>query len=244
MLPYAVQPGHAWLTQHYKWGLDRLLLEHGHSHAIIIEDDMLFSPDFLQLFEATAELLEADSSLWCISSWNDNGLKHFDWDAQRLVSPAVQLCLRLCLHKMQDMLASIMVALCKSHLLCCVPFCVSQLCACTPATQRMPKHSGCAAAESRPADASCPGLQFRTSYFPGLGWMMRRELWAELSPKFPRQAWDHWMRLPSTAQGTLVWLVVPQCFKLLVSAGGIELGAQALNCQPRVSAMLSLRACD
>ena len=43
--------------------------------------------------------------------------------------------------------------------------------------------------------------QFRTSYFPGLGWMMRRQLWEELSPKFPRQAWDHWFRLPTTAQG-------------------------------------------
>ena len=47
-------------------------------------------------------------------------------------------------------------------------------------------------------------MQFRTSYFPGLGWMMRRQLWEELSPKFPRQAWDHWFRLPTTAQGQLL----------------------------------------
>lgn len=38
------QPGHAWLAQHYKWGLDRLFLKGGHSHAVIVEDDMLFSP--------------------------------------------------------------------------------------------------------------------------------------------------------------------------------------------------------
>lgn len=48
---------------------------------------MLFSPDFLTYFEATAHLLEADPSLWCISTWNDNGLTYFDWDPQKLVRP-------------------------------------------------------------------------------------------------------------------------------------------------------------
>lgn len=32
-----VQPGHAWLSQHYKWGLDKVFWEQNHSHAIIIE---------------------------------------------------------------------------------------------------------------------------------------------------------------------------------------------------------------
>jgi hypothetical protein len=27
---------------------------------------------------------------------------------------------------------------------------------------------------------------FRTSYFPGLGWMLRKELWDELGPKWPK----------------------------------------------------------
>lgn len=46
---------------------------------------MLFSPDFLHFFAATAVLLEQDPSLWCISTWNDNGLKTFDWDPMRMV---------------------------------------------------------------------------------------------------------------------------------------------------------------
>lgn len=50
---YALQPGHAWLSQHYKWGLNRIFLEEGHSHVIIIEDDMIFSPDFLTFFQVT-----------------------------------------------------------------------------------------------------------------------------------------------------------------------------------------------
>ena len=47
-----LQPGHAWLSQHYKWALDRVFLERGHSHVVIVEDDMVFSPDFLILFQA------------------------------------------------------------------------------------------------------------------------------------------------------------------------------------------------
>ena len=36
--------------------------------------------------QATAPLLEEDSSLWCVSSWNDNGLAALDWRPDRLVS--------------------------------------------------------------------------------------------------------------------------------------------------------------
>ncbi len=46
-----LQAGHAWLSQHYRWGLSKLFEEKGHTHAIILEDDMLFSPDFLTMFE-------------------------------------------------------------------------------------------------------------------------------------------------------------------------------------------------
>ncbi|KAI3435729.1 hypothetical protein D9Q98_001787 [Chlorella vulgaris] len=114
------QAGHAWLAQHYKWGLDRVFLERGHSHVVVVEDDMLFSPDFLLYFRATAPLLDADPTLWCVSSWNDNGFAaSHEWNVSRLL---------------------------------------------------------------------------RTSYFPGLGWMMKRQLWLELGPSWPLDHWDHWMR--------------------------------------------------
>eukprot|EP00242_Pyramimonas_sp_CCMP2087_P010146 CAMPEP_0198208766 /NCGR_PEP_ID=MMETSP1445-20131203/12114_1 /TAXON_ID=36898 /ORGANISM="Pyramimonas sp., Strain CCMP2087" /LENGTH=230 /DNA_ID=CAMNT_0043882301 /DNA_START=163 /DNA_END=851 /DNA_ORIENTATION=+ len=67
------QPGHAYVAQHYKWALDRVFHDLNHSHAILVEDDMLFAIDFLRYFEATAPLLEIDPTIWCISSWNDNG---------------------------------------------------------------------------------------------------------------------------------------------------------------------------
>lgn len=41
--------------------------------------------DFLLYFEATAPLLDADPSLWCVSSWNDNGFeKGHGWDVRGL----------------------------------------------------------------------------------------------------------------------------------------------------------------
>ncbi|UMM42413.1 hypothetical protein L5515_018252 [Caenorhabditis briggsae] len=39
-------------------------------------------------------------------------------------------------------------------------------------------------------------LVWRTDFFPGLGWMLSRELWEELSPGFPVAYWDDWMRKP------------------------------------------------
>jgi hypothetical protein len=35
----------------------------------------------------------------------------------------------------------------------------------------------------------------RTGFFPGLGWLLTRQLWeTELSQKWPSEHWDHWMR--------------------------------------------------
>lgn len=113
------QSAAAWLAQHFRYALERVLVERNHSHVIILEDDMLFAADFLALFEATAPLLERDPTLWCVSSWNDNGFTHLSLNASRL---------------------------------------------------------------------------FRAGYFPGLGWMMRRELWLEIRERWPLQHWDHWMR--------------------------------------------------
>ena len=113
------------IASHYKFALDSVFAM-GLSHAIVLEDDLLVSPDFLRMFEALAPVLDADSSVMCISSFNDNGFSHL-------------------------------------HL---------------------------------PSN-----LFMRTRYFPGLGWMMRSDVWHELSPKFPLEAWDHWMRVDSQHKG-------------------------------------------
>lgn len=35
---------------------------------------------------------------------------------------------------------------------------------------------------------------YRTDFFPGLGWMLTKELWQELSPSWPEAYWDDWLR--------------------------------------------------
>nr|XP_061808957.1 alpha-1,3-mannosyl-glycoprotein 2-beta-N-acetylglucosaminyltransferase b isoform X3 [Nerophis lumbriciformis] len=45
-------------------------------------------------------------------------------------------------------------------------------------------------------DPSRAGLLHRTDFFPGLGWMLLKEVWDELEPKWPSAFWDDWMRLP------------------------------------------------
>ncbi|XP_076006358.1 alpha-1,3-mannosyl-glycoprotein 2-beta-N-acetylglucosaminyltransferase a [Genypterus blacodes] len=45
-------------------------------------------------------------------------------------------------------------------------------------------------------DPSQANLLYRTDFFPGLGWMLRREVWEELEPKWPASFWDDWMRQP------------------------------------------------
>jgi hypothetical protein len=42
----------------------------------MVEDDFLFSPDFLDYFTGVGPLLERDpSTTFVLSAWNDNGLK-------------------------------------------------------------------------------------------------------------------------------------------------------------------------
>ncbi|KAJ7991809.1 hypothetical protein DPEC_G00287720 [Dallia pectoralis] len=45
-------------------------------------------------------------------------------------------------------------------------------------------------------DPGKPELLYRTDFFPGLGWMLQRDVWAELEPKWPAAFWDDWMRHP------------------------------------------------
>ncbi|XP_018609913.1 alpha-1,3-mannosyl-glycoprotein 2-beta-N-acetylglucosaminyltransferase b [Scleropages formosus] len=45
-------------------------------------------------------------------------------------------------------------------------------------------------------DPGQAALLYRTDFFPGLGWMLLKELWEELEPKWPAAFWDDWMRQP------------------------------------------------
>ncbi|XP_021911815.1 alpha-1,3-mannosyl-glycoprotein 2-beta-N-acetylglucosaminyltransferase isoform X2 [Carica papaya] len=46
-----------------------------------------------------------------------------------------------------------------------------------------------------------PYALYRSDFFPGLGWMLSRDTWDELSPKWPKAYWDDWLRLQENHKG-------------------------------------------
>jgi hypothetical protein len=61
------------LALHYKTLLQLFFECLQAPRLIFLEEDLQVSPDFFSYFEATAPLLDQDSSLYCISAWNDQG---------------------------------------------------------------------------------------------------------------------------------------------------------------------------
>lgn len=50
----------------------------------MVEDDLLFAPDFMEYFRAVAPVLEEDGSLFVVSAWNDNGFRDVVADTMAL----------------------------------------------------------------------------------------------------------------------------------------------------------------
>ncbi|KAK3421204.1 hypothetical protein EUGRSUZ_H04989 [Eucalyptus grandis] len=46
-----------------------------------------------------------------------------------------------------------------------------------------------------------PEILYRSDFFPGLGWMLTKSIWNELSPKWPKAYWDDWLRLQENHKG-------------------------------------------
>lgn len=65
------------ISTHIKSILDYTLLYKKYDYSIVLEDDLLTSPDFLNLFYQLEHFLYEDETLFCISSWNDNGREGF-----------------------------------------------------------------------------------------------------------------------------------------------------------------------
>lgn len=42
---------------------------------LVVEDDLLFSPDLMEYFLAAYHVMRSDASLWIASAWNDNGFR-------------------------------------------------------------------------------------------------------------------------------------------------------------------------
>ncbi|KAI1280389.1 Alpha-1,3-mannosyl-glycoprotein 2-beta-N-acetylglucosaminyltransferase [Halotydeus destructor] len=49
--------------------------------------------------------------------------------------------------------------------------------------------------------ANEPELLYRSDFFPGLGWMLTKDVWNELAVKWPKAFWDDWIRQPGQRKG-------------------------------------------
>lgn len=64
------------IARHYKYSLSSAFDRFRSAEAVIvIEDDLLFSPDFYEYFKFVSPILQEDSSVFAVSAWNDNGFK-------------------------------------------------------------------------------------------------------------------------------------------------------------------------
>jgi len=61
------------IAHHYWFALEKAFTELKYNYAIFLEEDLIAAPDFFALFRSTFWLLKEDSSLWCVSAWNDFG---------------------------------------------------------------------------------------------------------------------------------------------------------------------------
>ncbi|CAE8650780.1 unnamed protein product, partial [Polarella glacialis] len=70
--------------EHYRRSLDHAVRQHFRAESfrslLVLEEELVFSPDLLTFSAQLEPLLFKDRSLWCISAWNDNGLAPYTAD--------------------------------------------------------------------------------------------------------------------------------------------------------------------
>lgn len=73
----AVSDGATRIAEHYKFALTTGFDHFAAAKAVIIvEDDLLFSPDFYEYLTSVAPILDVDKTSFVVSAWNDNGFHH------------------------------------------------------------------------------------------------------------------------------------------------------------------------
>ena len=66
------------IARHYKWSLGNFFNKVNTETpcVIVVEDDLRFSPDFYEYFQAVGPVLDNDKTAWAVSAWNDNGFDY------------------------------------------------------------------------------------------------------------------------------------------------------------------------
>jgi len=69
---------------HRKWVLSTLFDKYAYSKVAVIDDYVNFAFDVFDYFQASSKLLDTDSSIMCVSAWNENGQADFAKDSGTL----------------------------------------------------------------------------------------------------------------------------------------------------------------
>jgi alpha-1,3-mannosyl-glycoprotein beta-1,2-N-acetylglucosaminyltransferase len=78
-------PNYYAIAQHYKFGFEQVFKSNPlFKRVIVLEEDIEIAPDFFDYFSALAPVLDSDPKLYCVSAWNDNGLRDFVKDPEAL----------------------------------------------------------------------------------------------------------------------------------------------------------------
>ena len=141
--------GYHKLARHFKFALSSAFDLEGVDRVIVLEEDLIVSPDFFNFFAFVAPVLDTDKTLLAASAFNDNGQRGNVRDASAVL---------------------------------------------------------------------------RSDFFPGLGWMLTQNIWAELGPKWPDAYWDDWLREPDQRKGRHILRPEISRSYHLASSGGTSHG--------------------
>ena len=90
LLRYNISKGNWWagydvpLTEHVWYGMKRLF-DGQNTYGVVLEDDLVFAPDFVEMLSVTGPVIERDPTIFCVSGWNGIISPKYTGDISRLV---------------------------------------------------------------------------------------------------------------------------------------------------------------
>jgi len=73
------------ISQHYASALRWIFDTQALPRVVVLEDDLEISPDAMAYFSALSSIYDTDTTVFCVSGWNDNGMKTVVKDNTKLL---------------------------------------------------------------------------------------------------------------------------------------------------------------
>ncbi len=183
-----------------------------YQQLLLLDDALQLAPDALSFFAGVAWLPRSDPTLWCISAWNDNGVKNVAVDEQVLwrCKPVLS---QASIHSNEDALQfSCTKVFCTSCTTCIESYCT-----------KLP---------------AWPVAYHRTDYHPGRAWMLSKEVGAQLLEQWPTTGeWHAHLLLERVRRGRQC--IVPEIPRARDAGVQLQLNQEPVDWSNQVRAELS-----